>query len=93
MVERPEGDKEFVAQALPWVRRAFTIGIVAFILWRLTQFGWAELLANLPQNPIFYIVQIIAYSVLPISEVGLPKSTLRSAARRSKVLKSCWCWS
>ena len=69
MVERPEGDKEFVARALPWVRRAFTIGIVAFILWRLTQFGWAELLANLPQNPIFYIVQIIAYSVLPISEV------------------------
>ena len=69
MVERPEGDKEFVARALPWVRRAFTIGIVAFILWRLTQFGWAELLANLPQNPVFYIVQIIAYSVLPISEV------------------------
>ena len=48
MVERPEGDKEFVARALPWVRRAFTIGIVAFILWRLTQFGWAELLAYIP---------------------------------------------
>ena len=69
MEDGPEGKKDFVARALPWVRRAFTIGIVAFILWRLTQFGWAELAANLPQNPLFYAVQVISYAVLPICEV------------------------
>lgn len=69
MLERPEGEDDLAARAWPWVRRAFSVGIVGFILWRLTHFGWGELLANLPQNPAFYLVQIVAYSVLPVCEV------------------------
>ncbi len=69
MTERPEGESSFAAKAMPWLRRAFSIGIVCYVLWRLTQFGWGELLANLPQNPAFYVVQVLAYTVLPVCEI------------------------
>ena len=68
-MERPEGEKTFAANALPWVRRAVSLAIVAYIVWRLTHFGWDELLANLPQNPAFYAVQLLAYAVLPVCEI------------------------
>ena len=82
MTERPEGENSFAAKAMPWVRRAISLGIVGYVLWRLTHFGWGELLANLPQNPAFYVVQVIAYTVLPVCEIiifsKLFKRNLRS---------------
>ena len=54
-----------------WLRRAFTLGIVAFIAWRLTLIGWGELWQNLPTNPLFYLIHFAAYSVLPLSEIAI----------------------
>jgi len=52
-----------------WLRRAFTVGIVTFVAWRLTQIGWGELWQNLPTEPLFYLLHLAAYSVLPLSEI------------------------
>ncbi len=54
-----------------WLRRAFTIGIIAFIAWRLTLIGWGELWQNLPTNPLFYLLHLAAYSVLPVAEIAI----------------------
>ena len=54
-----------------WLRSAFTVGIIAFIGWRLTLIGWGELWQNLPTNPLFYLLHLAAYSVLPIAEIAI----------------------
>mgnify|MGYP001230118966 FL=1 len=54
-----------------WLRRAFTIGILGFIIWRLTLIGWGELWRNLPTEPLFYVLHFTAYSVLPLSEIAI----------------------
>ncbi len=54
-----------------WLRRLFTLAIAAFIIWRLTQIGWLDLLDNLPSRPLFYVLHLAAYAVLPLAEIAI----------------------
>lgn len=54
-----------------WLRRLFTLAIATFIIWRLTQIGWPELLDNLPDRPLFYGLHLAAYAVLPLAEIAI----------------------
>ncbi len=67
----PGGNKPAPGGWKQWLRRAFTVGILTFIFWRLTLIGWGPLWQNLPTSPLFYLLHIAAYSVLPIAEVAI----------------------
>ncbi len=43
--------------------------IVAFLAYRLTQIGWNEIAGALPANPLFYILSVAVFLVLPVSEM------------------------
>lgn len=47
----------------------FTTGILAYLVYRLTDIGWGTILTSLPQTPWFYIIFVGMYLTLPLSEV------------------------
>ncbi len=51
-----------------WLRRLFLVGILGFVIWRLSELGWGTLLANMPSSPFFYILQLASFLVLPLCE-------------------------
>lgn len=53
---------------LNWLRRLLLIAILVFILRRIIKIGWAELFSALPSSPLFYLLSIAIFLVLPISE-------------------------
>ncbi|MFB6098253.1 MAG: hypothetical protein ABEK84_03920, partial [Salinibacter sp.] len=63
------------SQAGQWfltgLRWLFTVGIVAYLAYQLTDIGWAEVWASLPTTPWFYILLLLMYATLPLTEVVL----------------------
>ena len=49
--------------------RVLQVLIIGFLIYQLVQLGWREFLTALPSNPIFYIIVLINYFLLPISEI------------------------
>jgi hypothetical protein len=56
-----------------WFNRVVQIGIIAVLVYQLTQVGWVEVLRSLPTNPLFYVLQLAIYMALPISELFIYK--------------------
>lgn len=56
------------ALALRVGRWAFMVGIVAYLLVRLTHIGWGEVVRSLPATPWFYVLFVIAFLQLPFIE-------------------------
>ncbi|MGB1217325.1 MAG: hypothetical protein ACPG5P_05590, partial [Saprospiraceae bacterium] len=46
----------------------FQAGIFAYLIYQLSQIGWMNVLKTLPVNPLFYILLLVHYFVLPVSE-------------------------
>lgn len=53
------------------VRVLFVGGIIAYLAYELTKIGWGEIWAALPTSPIFYLLFLLLYFLLPITEVVL----------------------
>lgn len=75
-----------------WVRRAFTLGVLAIILWQLRKIGWSDVLTSLPGSPWFYLVFLVMFFLLPVVEARiygmiwkLPFSATISATLRKRV--------
>lgn len=54
-----------------WTRtaqRLATVLIVLVVAYRLTLVGWGDILQALPTNPLFYLLVVAAYLVLPVAE-------------------------
>ena len=75
------------------VRVLLTITIVGVLVAQLTGVGWASILAGLPTHPLFYLLLVGVYLLLPITEVFiyrplwcLPRRALFLACARKRVL-------
>jgi hypothetical protein len=60
-----------VLRALKGLRVAFVLGVVAYLIARLTAIGWAEVWASLPRTPWFYLLFVAMFFALPVSELAV----------------------
>ena len=51
------------------LRSAALAAIVLYLIYRLSQIGWADIAAAIPTSPIFYLLSVGIFLVLPICEV------------------------
>lgn len=51
-------------------------GIIAFLVWQILHIGWQEVLKSLPTNPLFYLIFLLLYFALPISEQFIYRMSL-----------------
>lgn len=59
------------ARASRWARPlqfAWLALVIGFVGWRLSQIGWREVLRDLPTSPWFYLIHLVGFAVLPLSE-------------------------
>lgn len=50
-------------------RIAFFVGMIVWMTVQVHAIGWSEVLASLPVNPLFYILFVIGFLILPASEI------------------------
>lgn len=50
------------------IRYGFAAGIIAFLLYQITEIGWGRVWESLPVTPWFYILLLLLYFALPVSE-------------------------
>lgn len=43
--------------------------IIGYLIWRLSQVGWRDVIDNLPSSPLFYLFFVLRYFALPLSEI------------------------
>jgi hypothetical protein len=55
-----------IIRVLLW---SFMGGIFVYLAWKLTEIGWAAIWAALPTNPLFYVLFLLLYFSVPLSEV------------------------
>lgn len=54
-----------LARPLGW---AWLAGITGWVAWKLSTFGWAEIAAELPTQPGFYLIYLASFLLLPWTE-------------------------
>lgn len=54
--------------ALKGLNRLITLGILAFLIYKLTQIGWGKVWHALPRTPLFYLLFAVIYLTLPFCE-------------------------
>ena len=62
-------DDKRIKAALTWVGRALTLGVILYLIYRLGQLGWKDLLSALPRNPWFYVLFAVIYMTQPLAEL------------------------
>ncbi len=50
---------------------AFSVGILAYLGRSIASVGWDQVIAALPRNPLFYLLFIVSYMALPVSEFAI----------------------
>lgn len=58
-------------RVLKAVRWCFLAGIVAYLAYQLTDVGWGKVWRALPTTPWFYIILLLMYATLPVTEAVL----------------------
>ena len=53
---------------LKGLKSLFVAGILAYLVYRLSRIGWAEVWTSMPEQPLFYVLLLAIYVLLPISE-------------------------
>ena len=73
---RPWRDRVQAAAATPagrFVSRAVRLlafsGVLAFLVWQVSDVGWQRVWEGLPRTPWFYLLVLAIYSLLPITEI------------------------
>ncbi len=51
------------------LRYLLIFGVLAYLVWRLSDIGWMAVLAALPATPLFYLIFAVRYCVLPGTEL------------------------
>lgn len=65
------------------LRAVFLVAILGYLVWTLGELGWDEVLANLPTAPLFYVLFLALYFLLPVAEVVMYRLTWKFDALRS----------
>lgn len=64
-------ERQDVQLALKVMRYALFAGVVGYLIYRLTNVGWGEVLQNLPESPWFYFFFVLRFLALPVSELAI----------------------
>lgn len=64
-------ESRFGERVLTGLRWLFVGGIIAYLAYQLTTIGWAEVWASLPTTPWFYVLLLLMYATLPVTEAIL----------------------
>ena len=64
-------ERDGVQKALKVVQYGLLACIIAYLLYKLTQLGWAEVIGSLPESPWFYLFFVLRFLALPISEMAI----------------------
>lgn len=59
-------NSSFGERVLTGLRRAITVGVVGYLVYRVWTIGWEEVLSSVPQTPWFYVLFVGIYFVLPV---------------------------
>lgn len=65
-LESPEGKR--LGGLANWL---FIAAVSAYLLWKLSQIGWPELLASVPAQPLFYLLFLPRFLLIPLVEVAI----------------------
>ncbi|MEM9170837.1 MAG: hypothetical protein AAGC56_14435 [Pseudomonadota bacterium] len=65
------GDRPFVTRTLQVLRAALFAAILVYLVVRLTQVGWFEIIRAAPTSPWFYGFFVLRFLTLPLSELAL----------------------
>lgn len=71
-----------------------TAAVIIYLIVRLTEIGWSNILSELPREPLFYLLFLILYVSLPVAELlvyrivwgPLPRGALFRTLVRKRVL-------
>lgn len=58
----------------PWkgtLRTIVQVAVLGAIVWQLTHTGWQEVWDGLPLHPLFYVLQVVVFVLLPVVEVQI----------------------
>ena len=64
-------ERKDVQRGLAIVRYGLFAVIVAYLLYRLSNVGWGDVIDNLPQSPWFYFFFALRFLALPVSELAI----------------------
>ena len=65
-----EDARKIVAQ---WGRRLMLAGVIGWLLYQLAQIGWANIVRDIPGQPLFYLIFVGMYLVQPFAETLIYK--------------------
>ncbi len=52
-----------------WLRAVFIAAIIGYLGVKIADIGWQDVFRSLPANPFFYLIFIVIYLALPVSEI------------------------
>lgn len=52
-----------------FLRLFLLVGVLTYLVWKLSDIGWIAVLQSLPTNPLFYMIFAVRYCVLPGTEI------------------------
>ncbi|WDI32881.1 hypothetical protein PUV54_06680 [Hyphococcus flavus] len=64
-------EREDVQRALKFIQYGLLALIIIYLLFKLSQVGWVEVLGALPESPWFYFFFVLRFLAVPVSEVAL----------------------
>jgi hypothetical protein len=53
-------------RTLKVLRHGLTVVVAAYLLYQMTQIGWARVWASLPTTPWFYVISVVLFFLLPV---------------------------
>lgn len=60
---------------LKWLKRLINIGVLAWLVYELTEIGWGEVWRSLPTQPLFYLLFLGMFFQLPFFEIFIYRIT------------------
>lgn len=69
MIQTGKEQKKWKSYLKKGIQYLLQVGIIGYLIYKLYEIGFAEVISALPLNPIFYLLFILIYFSLPISEI------------------------
>lgn len=64
-------ERRSVQRALQYAQYALFAAIVAYLIHKLSQVGWMDVIESLPASPWFYLFFVLRFLALPLSEIAI----------------------
>ena len=61
-------DSDKGRSVIKYGRLALMLAVISFLIYQFSKIGWLEIMKSLPTNPLFYLLFLMRYFALPLSE-------------------------